>query len=148
MENNSHKTAIRRATPSAPARFISSYGYAVGRCLDYGCGHGLDADTYGFDKYDAYYQPKKPRYKYDTILCTYVLNTVKHKAQREIIKDIASLLKQRGTAYVAVRRRVNEGETKRGTYQCNVFLDAPVVDRTSWYTIYRLSKKEVDKLSA
>ena len=148
MVDNSHKTAIKRKTPSAPVRFIVNFGYAKGRCLDYGCGHGLDADTFGFEKYDKYYNPKKLTRKYDTIVCTYVLNTVKPKAQREIIEDIKSLLKQRGTAYITVRRRVNEGKTKKDTYQCNVKLDLPIVDRTSWYTIYRLSKKEVANLSA
>ena len=44
--------------------------------LDFGCGRGTDAATYGMDAYDPYWRPEKPTGPYDTIVCIYVLNVV------------------------------------------------------------------------
>jgi ATP adenylyltransferase len=135
----SHLTAIRRVTPSAPARYLYDAGLFKGRVLDYGCGHGKDADTYGMDKYDIYWYPTQPTGQYDTILATYVLNVVPPEDIPYILQYIRVLLVPGGTAYLTVRRDLG-GRTRkgRGTLQRDVHLNLQVFMKTSRYCIYIL----------
>jgi hypothetical protein len=48
-------TALKRTSPSRAAVLLVSRGLVRGRTLDYGCGFGLDADTFGWDADDANY---------------------------------------------------------------------------------------------
>ena len=141
---NSHKTAIGRKKPSAPARWLAIRGYAQGRILDYGCGRGFDADWYHWDKYDPYYFPKVPHDNgynvYDTIMCAYVLNTLTKPWETLVLTYIKWLLAPGGKAYITIRRNVKKvGYTSKGTYQRNVKLRLPIIHETSDYCIYVLS---------
>src|SRR4051794_40328497 len=42
-------TAIRRDKPSQAAKVLVGLGRITGRVLDYGCGHGFDADHFGWE---------------------------------------------------------------------------------------------------
>lgn len=130
-------TAIARRYPSAPARMLHQAGLLKGRCLDYGCGRGKDAKTYGMDRYDPHYHPHKPEGKYDTIVCTYVLNVVDPKDVRYILKDIHRLPAPGGTAYLTVRRDLGSKAKKgRGTVQQHVSLDLPIFKEGRGYCTY------------
>ena len=134
-----HLTAIVRTSPSAPARRLHGLGLLHGRCLDYGCGRGKDADAYGMVKYDPYWAPGRPAGTFDTVTCTYVLNVVRPEDVPYILKDIRTLLAPGGTAYLAVRRDLG-GRTRkgRGTLQRHVVLDLPEVARGRGYCVYVL----------
>lgn len=140
-----HLTAIVRSKPSSPARTLHDLDLLKGHCLDYGCGHGMDALTYGMDRYDPHWYPIRPSKQYDTVTCTYVLNVVRTEDVPYILKDIQTLLAPGGTAYLTVRRDLYGPTSKgRGTTQRNVHLPLPVLKNTKGYCIYIL--KNVDSV--
>lgn len=141
---NTHKTAIARTKPSAPAKWLHDQGLIQGRALDYGCGRGMDADTYGMERYDPFYSPKCPRGSFDTILCTFVLNVINNQRSRDlVVDDITKKLKSNGVAYITVRTDKSslKGKTKSGTWQGLIKLDLPVIHRGSGYTIYQVERR-------
>jgi hypothetical protein len=134
---SSYLTAIHRVTPSAPARSLKKAGLLLGRMLDYGCGYGKDAETYGMDKYDTHFCPHRPEGEYDTVTCTYVLNVVDPKDVPYILGDIQGLLAPGGRAYLTVRRDLKASTVKgRGTFQRNVILNLPVTLKGKGYCTY------------
>jgi len=110
-----------------------------GRVLDYGCGRGKDADTYGMEKYDPYFFPALPDGKFNTILCSYVLNVVSKQDEKRVIRKVLSLLEPGGCAYFTVRRDVKEdGITSKGTYQRDVVLNfKSVAKKNGKFEIYQ-----------
>jgi len=88
--------------------------------LDFGCGRGLDATTYGLDKYDPNVIPTK-------------------KERTAVIEDIRNLLTKGGIAYITVRRDIKtQGYTKRGTFQENITLNLAKLWENSSYCTYVL----------
>lgn len=139
MEDKSYKTAQTRKDPSAPMKYLASKGLLKRVMLDYGCGKGKDVEYYKMDAYDPYYSPEKPRKKYDTITCNYVFNVLSESNYAEVIEKMRSYLKPGGIIYIAVRRDVKkEGWTSIGTFQKTVFLDYPIVHKTSSFCIYKV----------
>lgn len=144
MKNKVWRTAISRRTISAPAKFLWKQDLIEGKVLDYGCGKGrdvVDLQEIGFDitGYDPFHIPwnKPVKSKYDTILCTYVLNVVDRQTRATIIRNIQRLLRPEGKAYITVRRDIKkEGLTKRNTYQFNVELPFKKIEENSNYCIY------------
>lgn len=139
--NTSKKTAIHRKAPSVPMRWLSSQGMLRGTMLDYGCGHGIDADTFGMDKYDLNWFPTKPDREYDTITCNYVLNVIQSPIDRlAVLVSILARLKKSGTAYITVRadKKKLKGVTSTGTWQEDIHLDGiwKLVRSTSTYRTY------------
>jgi len=142
---NSYKTAIGRTQTSAPARLLISRGLVLPfspKVLDYGCGRGLDAAVYGWDRYDPHYYPDARVFSdYQTILCSYVLNTLRKREEGKILARIQSLLAPDGVAYITVRRNLKkDGFTSKGTYQRTVRLNLPIVEENSDYCIYRMDR--------
>lgn len=133
-------TALPRKGPSAPVKWLSEKSHMldfIGRGLDYGCGHGADADYLRIERYDPRYMPLIPEGEFDTIFCTYVLNVVTPRTQAEILLDVRSRLKRCGMAFIAVRRDLpREGSQGRGCYQRYVILPFRVIRETSAYCIY------------
>ncbi len=130
---NSHLTVKERQQVSYPARYLFNQHLIQGRVLDFGSGLGTDVaflQQKGFDitGYDPYYAPDLPQGKFDTILCTYVLNILLPEEQAHVLMAVAELLKPDGKAYFAVRRDIQrEGfrtHLKHGVsvYQCNIRL--------------------------
>jgi hypothetical protein len=139
----SYRTAIKRTKLSIPTKFLIDSSRINGRVLDYGCGRGFDADYFGWDKYDPYYNPVSIFGPYDTIVCNYVLNVIPNESDRTAtLTTIKNLLCDGGAAYITVRREKNKlnGWTKNGTYQTRVELDLPIVKQTNDYCIYEMKK--------
>ncbi|MBW4612573.1 MAG: HIT domain-containing protein [Desmonostoc vinosum HA7617-LM4] len=129
----SHLTAIERTHLSFPAQFLLNQNRLQGKILDFGCGFGHDVKVLhhkGCDitGYDPYYFPQYPHEKFDTIICSYVLNVLFPEEQAHVIMEVSHLLKPGGKAYFAVRRDIKrEGFRehyihKKPTYQCVVKL--------------------------
>lgn len=109
--NLSWRTAIKRKEPSKPLKYLLSRGGIRGKVLDYGCGYGKDAEFLNQNgiychPYDPYFAPSVKDEKYDTILCTYVLNVVDIKTRISILEDILSFLKPNGVVFITVRRDI------------------------------------------
>lgn len=138
---NSHRTAIGRSRVSAPVRYLLERNLIRGLTLDYGCGRGFDTDYLDHDAWDPYWRPGALTRAYDTILCSYVLNTLIKKHESGILAHIKGLLAKKGVAYITVRRNVRTGYTSKGTHQRNVILDLPVVTKNSDYAIYSLTSE-------
>jgi diadenosine tetraphosphate (Ap4A) HIT family hydrolase len=129
----SHLTAIDRTYLSFPVQFLLNQNLLQGKILDFGCGFGNDVKLLrqkGCDitGYDPYYFPQYPEYKFDTIICSYVLNVLFPEEQANVLMEVAYLLKPGGKAYYVVRRDIKkEGFRehyvhKKPTYQCIVKL--------------------------
>lgn len=145
--NNSHLTAKERTTLSFPAKWIYERGFIKGNALDFGCGFGSDVDILQKRKvnilgYDKFYHPEYPNEKFETILCTYVLNVLEPDDQVEVLMAVCELLKPNGKAYFAVRRDLRfEGFRmhkihQKLTYQCNVKLPYKSVFKNDFCEIY------------
>jgi len=125
--NNSHKTAIARKRPSAPCRWLYEQGRIVGQTLDWGCGRGadlswLDSKHVFITGYDPCYRPKRPQIGlgFQTILCTYVLNTIPNYHDRcVIITEALAYLKKGGWIYITIRadKKNLNGWTRHRTWQ-------------------------------
>jgi hypothetical protein len=87
-----------------------------GCVLDYGCGHGEDADVQGWEAYDPYYRPAAPTGQYDTIIVNHVLNILTRKSRTELMARVNTLLAPAGNAYISVARNIPI-TGKRGTRQ-------------------------------
>lgn len=138
---SAYKTAISRSSLSVPMKFLKAKGLLKGRILDYGCGKGSDADFLANDaevsKFDPHFFPGKPKGKFDTITCDYVLNTISDADGKKVISKIKSLLAPGGKAYVAVRRdKFKEGFSSKGTFQRIVKLKYPVLVDNSSMALY------------
>lgn len=139
-----HLTAIARRKPSAPMQALDAKGLLVGRKLDYGCGRGLDAETYDMDAYDPHYRPIDPEGPYDTITCNYVLNVIPDPVEREaVVESIRRLLGPGGRAYITVRddKSSLNGDTTRATWQGLITLDLPIAQqKAGQYITYLLER--------
>jgi hypothetical protein len=97
-------TAIKRRVPSRAAQVLVTRELVRGRVLDFGCGFGLDADTFGWDSYDPAYRPREPVGPYDTIVCTLVLYVLSRNNRAKALERIQGLLSSDGRAYLTVAR--------------------------------------------
>lgn len=130
---HSHLTVKERQRVSFPVRHLFNQRLIRGRVLDFGSGLGADVDFMhqkGFDVtgYDPYYAPDLPPGKFDTILCTYVLNVLLPEEQTPVLMAVSELLKPEGRAYFTVRRDIQHDgfrthiKNNVSVYQCNVKL--------------------------
>ena len=149
VNNNpySHLTAKDRARISLPARILLERNLLHGDVLDFGCGLGRDvqslkANGIAVTAYDPYYAPGFPLQKFDTILCSYVLNVLLPEEQADVLMDVSYLLKPGGKAYFTVSRGLQyEGfrshkVQRLPTYQCNVRLPYPTLFRNDKCEVY------------
>jgi 2-polyprenyl-3-methyl-5-hydroxy-6-metoxy-1,4-benzoquinol methylase len=98
--------AVMRQKPSRTAEMLVRRGLVKGRVLDFGCGHGFDADTFGWESYDPYYRPIKPVGPFDTIVCIHVLSALTRNNRSRVTSRIRELLAIGGMAYLAVPRDI------------------------------------------
>lgn len=146
--NMSWKTAKHRAEASAPLKFLLSRQLIKGKVLDFGCGYGKDVEylrNQYFDAlgYDPYYFPMDIKgAKFDTIICTYVLNVISETERENVIKEIQQLLKPDGTAYLTIRTDIKEKQKQShvGTVQYKVELSLPIIRKHKRHIIYELRK--------
>jgi 2-polyprenyl-3-methyl-5-hydroxy-6-metoxy-1,4-benzoquinol methylase len=143
--NLSYKTAISRKTISSPLKKLLSKNKIIGRTIDYGCGKGKDfahlkESNYDVQGYDPYWRNTSIHGKFDTVLCTYVLNVVSSDERNNIINILKNLTNPGGKIYITVRRDIKtEGKTSIGTYQYNVKLPFDIMFENSSYCIYEIS---------
>jgi hypothetical protein len=138
------RTALKRTEPSAPARTLSAQGLIQQPALDFGSGYGKDADTYGMDAYDPHHGPADlPEKAYNTVLLTYVLNTLRDQERRGVLARAMQRLSDEGKLYATVRTDAKnlKGPTSIGTYQELVDMNEPVVARGSGFRTYELAKQ-------
>jgi hypothetical protein len=135
MTNN--YTAVYRKKPSRAMVFLNSKKLLVGDKLDFGSGRGFDAKFYGMDEYDPQWRSYDlPNRSYDTITCNWVLNVVSEEEQYIILKQIKSLLKPTGKAYIIVRRDIKEEYNVKDYKQRLVYLELESVEKNSDFEIY------------
>lgn len=144
--DKSHKTAIHRNKPSNPTKYLANSGLINYPALDYGSGHGKDADVYNLDKYDPYYYPEEPKKEYKTVVCNYVLNVLDKEKTPEVIKKIKNVLSYDGKAYITVRRDIKKPiKTKIGTLQRPIYLGLKTVKKTKDFETYLMTKEDEPK---
>lgn len=143
--DKSHLTAIARTKPSAPMRWLVENNRLPTNCrvLDFGCGHGYDAEYYDLERYDPCFFPEKPNGPFDIVTCNYVLNTLPGCFdRRQVLCHVDSLLARKGIAYITVRtdKKALIGKTQKGTWQGLITLDLTVVRSTPHYRIYGMMR--------
>jgi 2-polyprenyl-3-methyl-5-hydroxy-6-metoxy-1,4-benzoquinol methylase len=136
--------AIKRTKPSNAAQIIAkALDLSTSpRVLDFGCGHGFDADHFGWESYDPYYRPNKPQGSYDYILCIGVVNALTRNNRNKVITEIRNLLSENGTAFLAVPRNIPK-TGKLGIHhslQNYVVLTLPSLHCSDSLEIYMLKK--------
>ena len=114
--------------------------------LDWGCGKGQDVvGLRNAEGYDPHYYPKPPDVGavYNTVLCTYVLNTIPdYFARAEIVRLASSYLARGAWLYVTIRAAKDcKGWTRRQTWQGYVGQDLEnggftLIHKTSSYEIW------------
>lgn len=130
---NSKYTAKKRDKPSLPLRILIAKKLISGKVLDYGCGYGKDVEfllskQINASGYDPFFFPNYPENKFDTIICSYVLNILLPEEQSHVIMSISELLHFGGKAYFAVRRDIKKNDFifnpkyEVNTYRCSVTL--------------------------
>lgn len=121
---------------SAPALWLNERGKLKGRKLDYGCGHGKDAERFNMDRYDPYFFPESLTGQYDTVLCTYVLNIVDETEQWQVLNRLLKYVEDDGCIYITVRRDIPKEGTETQRW---VELEYPftLVRETPGYAIYK-----------
>lgn len=157
------KTALHRKKLSSPAMLLLKKGLLVGKVLDYGCGRGdlatfivpIDDSRVGprphprypyptsITQWDPHFFPKKPRGKFDTVVCIYVLNVLDPVSRKKALQDAQGYVKNNGRLYIAVRRDITDvTEGHKGVFQYPVKLDDPFVSifrRSGRFEIYEWS---------
>lgn len=123
----SWKTAMARTKPSAPLQWLLSKQLIKGTVLDYGCGQGADVrflDTqFSTVGYDPHWKPNElsPGARFDTVLCTYVLNVITPEEEAAVLVRLGQLVEPGGEIFIAVRRDLPvEGAKGRGCWQRHV----------------------------
>lgn len=137
--------AIKRTQPSKAATILAPL--VTGKVLDFGCGHGFDADHHGWDSFDPFYRPNKLVSPYDTITCIGVINALTRNNRAKVIAEIQALLCDGGTAYLAVPRNIPK-TGKLGIHhslQNYVVLTLPSIYCDEELEIYKLLKADVFK---
>lgn len=136
------KTAISRTRLSAPSTYLLERGLLVGRILDFGCGMGdlakfLDGDI---EEYDPHFAPKRPRGRFDVVVCNYVLNVLPPRERKQVLREARRHLRADGVLYVTVRRDLEKNSPSTlGTRQFHVELDHPtLVHRRGRFETYAI----------
>ena len=156
LVKGSRAAISRGGAGSRPLRKIDEITKIRGPVIDFGCGRGEDVlflrsevyRAYGYDPYwhalpDKWAVGLEPDRKYNTFLCTYVLNVLDTEADEDILFIADEFLAPGGTAYVSVRRDIPvEGKIGRGCFQRYVILGNPweVFYEDSSFAIYKYVK--------
>ena len=134
--------APERHELSRTASVLVEAGLVRGRVLDYGCGHGYDADALGWEAWDPQYRPAKPEGPYDTIVVNHVVNILTRGSRKDLFKKVEALLAEEGSVFISTPRNIPvEGKHgPRHRLQNYVVLDLPTVYRDEKQEIYQWKK--------
>ena len=133
--------ATKRAEVSRTAQILVDQKFVNGKVLDYGCGHGFDADHFGWESFDPYYRPGEPSGPFDTIIVNHVANILTRKSRVDLFDRVRELIAPSGSVYISVPRNIPE-EGKHGPrkrLQNFVILDLPSIYLDDKMEIYRWS---------
>jgi 2-polyprenyl-3-methyl-5-hydroxy-6-metoxy-1,4-benzoquinol methylase len=143
--------ASQRKTPSIAAQWLVDHAHVPQqdlRVLDYGCGFGMDAETFGWDRYDpCYYDRKVPSGAYSHVVCVNVLSAVSRDVRKEILRNIHDALEDKGQAFLCVPRNLPAKGKFSGCErrpQTNVQYGKPlsILEENNRFAIYVLKKGE------
>ena len=133
--------AIRHQDPSFAASWLVENQPVKDPVLDFGCGHGYDADHFGWSGYDPYYRQQEPEGTFNTVICNRVLNMLTRESRQSAIESIRRFLSDDGIAWLVVPRNIpvigKLGARKR--IQNYVVLDLPSVYKDERLEIYQLT---------
>jgi len=99
-------------------------------------------EVLGCDGYDPHWLPTKPKGKFQTILCTYVVNVLPKKEILPLLQSMRAHLKKGGSMLVSVRRDLpEEGREGRGCVQYPHKLDkyGESIKKTKNWEMYRIT---------
>ena len=132
--------AVKRQSASVAAQWLVDHDLVRGRVLDFGCGHGFDADHFGWDGYDPYYRQVQLIGTYQTIICNHVLNMLTRESRLLALSRIGGLLADDGVAWLIVPRNIpTRGKIGlRKRIQNYVLLDLPSVFIDDKMEIYKM----------
>ncbi len=136
-------SAVARSAPSSPVKWLAERNKVRPGpgTLDFGCGRGVDAEWFKWDKYDPHFFPEYPRKKYTCVVCIYVLNVVSLETEKKIIRQVRALLDKNGVAYFAVRRDAGMVLHRPSGYkQRYVKLGFPVLREHRQYCLYEMRR--------
>lgn len=109
------------------------------RILDFGCGLGIESQIlidmgYKVTKYDPFFFPslEYQRQQYSTVLCSYVLQTISQKEERDWIMRNCILLGK--TCFFVVRR------DKYHDYSLRLDLSLSLIHETPDFAVYKYSR--------
>ncbi len=131
-----------RKALSKTATVLLEQNLVRGRVLDYGCGHGHDADEEAWEAYDPYYRPTKPNGVYDTIIVNHVANILTKQSRADLFSQVNALLTEGGTAYISVARNIPQSgkHGPRRRLQNYVILTLPCIFEDGEEAIYSMAK--------
>ena len=147
--NKSHLTAIARKVQPVPVRWLVEHHRIQFPVLDYGCGKCFSVNPFPWINYDPHWYKinlDSFRGSFQTVVCTYVMCVLRPKERRAVLRDIQTLLRPEGTAYITLNKRRPKwgwGEHPRGTYQgrgTNLWL--PEVYSNSNFRILKMMKDD------
>ena len=135
--------AIRHEEISFAARWLVENKRVREPVLDFGCGHGFDADHFGWTGYDPYYRQQEPSGTFNTVICNHVLNMLTRESRQSVLSSIQKFLNDDGNAWLVVPRNIpvigKLGARKR--IQNYVVYDLPSVYDDDQLEIYQLAPK-------
>jgi hypothetical protein len=150
--------AMRRRGLPAPIKALRRLGLfdGVHSIIDFGCGHincaAILLSRVRGPKCGAAYDPnfrpdRRPlRRKYERVLCTYVLCTIADPAERlAVLAQLHELRAPNGEVYITVRTGATQtGYRSDGSWQGEIKLDFPIVDKGRDYVIYAMPEWDSD----
>ena len=131
-----------RKSVSKTATVLLEQKLVRGRVLDFGCGHGHDADELGWHAYDPYYRPTKPDGVYNTIIVNHVANILTKQSRADLLTEVNALLAEGGTAFISVARNIPKSgkHGPRRRLQNYVILTLPCIFEDDEEAIYSMAK--------
>lgn len=144
------KTAIHRKKLSNPVSWLihhhehsNHFLHEDHSILDFGCGHGKDADIIGWSKYDPATFPVFPRQQFDGIVCVYVLCILPDDHRKAVLIQLNNLLKDDGKVFIAVRADLKQDRPGKGCIQRNIFLDHEITYANGSFRCWLLNKEQL-----
>jgi diadenosine tetraphosphate (Ap4A) HIT family hydrolase len=147
LNPHSYLTASKRKSLSSLARYLLKNELLSGEVLDFGCGFGNDVEllkgrSVNIVGYDKHYFSNYPVHKFDTIICSNVLEVLMPEEQESVIIEVSNLLKPTGRGFFSVSRNIHkEGFrihkiNKKPIYKADVKLNFKSVFKNEKIEIY------------
>ena len=132
---------IVRKKESAPCRWLFDKGKigSTSVVVDYGCGYGEDVkflkaqgvDTTGYDPYVQGHDIHIDDLKFNTVLCTFVFNTLGTKLAHDALRAALEARFEHCDIYITVRNDLRKEDADKWTYfkEDDIYLTATTRQR-------------------